>query len=662
MPQYPPPQHQHYNSTSAGHNSNNNNSGSGGSGYSNAYVGGGNSDRYNSSYSSHHVSSMGPGAIGGGGTHSKTVCRMDCRYCSAVVCLRGMKAMLLADTSVELYSTDHPPGSVQLIDKDYTTSNCKCKIRDVACRVCGNVIGYHITQPCQQCLRAPNNGHFWMFHTEGVIGQERLNLDLAKLVQELVNFPHNVHQGHTGARLESTATARGEGGGMQRETIVSTTGWRATTVARYPAEAATTRQTSDARLRQQQQQQYLSRPRLLTTSPSPTTPTPSTLPERSVVSTANSTSTTNSSSVHTTEETSEVMASSVSNITLLSERSYSVMEMMTTPRRTEQPVATTDTSNIDQAEAEVPMSPAAVALSQLSLSKFLQPMRWEQLPHPDLDIDLDPSTMGGEPLFATQWVELVRKSAEAAAANMTLALDQEEETERYVQRMMSEGQLSHRELEASEASEEELEFADGNDDEDDVIGLEPEVEVEVEIEVEILEEDNQTSGFGRGMDIEQLIDQVDGFGLTNTSSSVAASDEGVAEEIKDEIEEDLGMDVDDDEPRIERGRTLERRQQGAQSEEAPMPGQEQNSSTPTSAGERSTGPHGPQLQRLVRSSSQSSETTVLLTSSESCPTVALASAVIAKAAASAAAADAASAANNLVFGRRSRRDYDMICR
>ncbi|KAI8358252.1 FAM72 protein-domain-containing protein [Mortierella sp. GBAus27b] len=123
-------------------------------------------------------------------THAKTVFRIDCRYCSAVVCLRGMKAMLLADTSVELFSTDHPPGSVQLINKDYTTPNCRCRIRDVACCVCGNEVGYHITQPCQECLKAPNNGHFWMFHTDGVAGQERLAMDLGKLVYELVSLHH----------------------------------------------------------------------------------------------------------------------------------------------------------------------------------------------------------------------------------------------------------------------------------------------------------------------------------------------------------------------------------------------------------------------------------------------------------------------------------------
>jgi hypothetical protein len=38
----------------------------------------------------------------------------------------------------------------------------------------GNVIGYHVTQPCEVCLDSCNNGHFWMFLSEGVKAQERI--------------------------------------------------------------------------------------------------------------------------------------------------------------------------------------------------------------------------------------------------------------------------------------------------------------------------------------------------------------------------------------------------------------------------------------------------------------------------------------------------------
>jgi len=39
----------------------------------------------------------------------------------------------------------------------------------------GNVIGYHVTQPCQDCLKACNNGHLWMFH--GSMSQARERVD-----------------------------------------------------------------------------------------------------------------------------------------------------------------------------------------------------------------------------------------------------------------------------------------------------------------------------------------------------------------------------------------------------------------------------------------------------------------------------------------------------
>lgn len=86
-----------------------------------------------------------------------------------------MKAILLADANVELYSTDSPPKGVQLVEDDYTTANCRCKIRDLACMTCGNIIGYHVTQPCDTCLESCNNGHFWMFLSESVASQDRFD-------------------------------------------------------------------------------------------------------------------------------------------------------------------------------------------------------------------------------------------------------------------------------------------------------------------------------------------------------------------------------------------------------------------------------------------------------------------------------------------------------
>lgn len=106
----------------------------------------------------------------------KIVCRLNCRFCDRLLCVRAMKAILLADTKVELFSTDAPPSSdVALINDDYATDNCQCRIHDIACLGCGNVVGYHVTQPCHKCLESCNNGHFWMFHIDGVVPSDRMD-------------------------------------------------------------------------------------------------------------------------------------------------------------------------------------------------------------------------------------------------------------------------------------------------------------------------------------------------------------------------------------------------------------------------------------------------------------------------------------------------------
>ncbi|KAI8980398.1 protein FAM72 [Pilobolus umbonatus] len=105
----------------------------------------------------------------------KPVYRLTCRHCSSSVCARGMKAILLADTAVELFSTDTPSHCVHVLDKDYLTRSCRCRIRDVACIRCGNVVGYHVISPCHGCLESGNNGHFWMFHSSACLPVQRLD-------------------------------------------------------------------------------------------------------------------------------------------------------------------------------------------------------------------------------------------------------------------------------------------------------------------------------------------------------------------------------------------------------------------------------------------------------------------------------------------------------
>eukprot|EP01134_Creolimax_fragrantissima_P004234 CFRG4234T1 len=105
---------------------------------------------------------------------AKTVCNLTCRFCQSELTDRGMRAILLGDTNVELYSTDLPPtNTLGLIGEDYTTKNCACQIRDSACLTCGNVTGYHVTRPCSSCLEACHNGHFWMLHSDATKAIDR---------------------------------------------------------------------------------------------------------------------------------------------------------------------------------------------------------------------------------------------------------------------------------------------------------------------------------------------------------------------------------------------------------------------------------------------------------------------------------------------------------
>ncbi|XP_064606364.1 protein FAM72A-like isoform X3 [Liolophura sinensis] len=72
-------------------------------------------------------------------------------------------------------STVWKASSVETVGEYYCTSYCSCKVKDVACLQCGNIVGYHVCLPCRQCLLSCNNGHFWMFNSDAVSSFERLN-------------------------------------------------------------------------------------------------------------------------------------------------------------------------------------------------------------------------------------------------------------------------------------------------------------------------------------------------------------------------------------------------------------------------------------------------------------------------------------------------------
>uniref|UniRef100_A0A8D2DZY1 Family with sequence similarity 72 member A n=1 Tax=Sciurus vulgaris TaxID=55149 RepID=A0A8D2DZY1_SCIVU len=71
--------------------------------------------------------------------------------------------------------TCSPENAVDFIGRCYFTEICKCKLKDIACLKCGNIVGYHVIVPCSSCLLSCNNGHFWMFHSQAVYGINRLD-------------------------------------------------------------------------------------------------------------------------------------------------------------------------------------------------------------------------------------------------------------------------------------------------------------------------------------------------------------------------------------------------------------------------------------------------------------------------------------------------------
>ncbi|KAI9487857.1 MAG: FAM72 protein-domain-containing protein [Benjaminiella poitrasii] len=108
-----------------------------------------------------------------------------------------LNATLLSDRSVELYSTDLFPSTIGFVNGDYSAAFCSCRVRDIACTNCGNIVGYHVNVPCKSCLGQPNNGHFWMFRNEDIkaqtiflrFGQEGEELPLLwGFVREAGNF------------------------------------------------------------------------------------------------------------------------------------------------------------------------------------------------------------------------------------------------------------------------------------------------------------------------------------------------------------------------------------------------------------------------------------------------------------------------------------------
>lgn len=276
--------------------------------------------------------------------------------------------------------------------------------------------------------------------------------------------------------------------------------------------------------------------------------------------------------------------------------------------------------------------------------------------------------MDGEPLFAAQWVDMVARTAEAVAANMSLALDQEDETERFVARMMEQEEQAQQ----ARALHKNLSMTAGGGGEEEELEEEKEEEKEGEVEEIDLEQGRSGDIEDNAATMEELIDQVDEFGLASSPSPVPLiitplSPQPVLEshgggggdvEVVFEVVETVVEDEKQDEADLAQQQS--QRVQDSQPGMLSAPGLDNSS-------DRRSGSSTPGLEPNSISHAGHHHVLSGLTAaddpSSSPATVGfLNSAMIAREAASAAAADAEAAAHSLVFGRRPRRDYDMMCR
>lgn len=107
---------------------------------------------------------------------SEPVHSLECTQCGSTVCRRGMSAVLLANSDVQLFSTDCPEiREVATTANLFQAENCECWLVNMACVQCGNCLGYNVRWPCRDCLSSSNNGHLWMFYVNSITSYERLD-------------------------------------------------------------------------------------------------------------------------------------------------------------------------------------------------------------------------------------------------------------------------------------------------------------------------------------------------------------------------------------------------------------------------------------------------------------------------------------------------------
>lgn len=101
---------------------------------------------------------------------------LSCVECRTALVSLGYKSSLLSNGKINVYSTNIYSIKIREVYDYFATKNCCCTIIDVACTSCGNIIGYHVVQPCRQCLNSDTNGNMWIFCETRVVGTLLHNL------------------------------------------------------------------------------------------------------------------------------------------------------------------------------------------------------------------------------------------------------------------------------------------------------------------------------------------------------------------------------------------------------------------------------------------------------------------------------------------------------
>ncbi|KAG8929928.1 hypothetical protein FRC02_004868 [Tulasnella sp. 418] len=152
---------------------------------------------------------------------------LHCASCETFLTDRGMKAVLLLQDDVGLYSSDAFPancgalvittrssGSIYASYYSNVSStvgylrSCECLTQELSCHGCGTNVAYHVVSPCQRCMqsvmhdRRSTNGHRYVFHQREVLASERRYTpgEPGVITLDDISVPHDSYRGISNSR------------------------------------------------------------------------------------------------------------------------------------------------------------------------------------------------------------------------------------------------------------------------------------------------------------------------------------------------------------------------------------------------------------------------------------------------------------------------------